>query len=185
MKDNWRTIQAFEEAERLRPTPPEICRLLEGSTKVKRVGVISSPMQVSTKTFKQGFKRALKAMKSLQPITEGKMSKGGHNALDAMQTRPLSPQGRLSSENIQKSKDAIAEFEVGYSDHRTVIAIGAKVFVGGNPKIDAKVSGVAIYEHGLEYLVVWWKGSCRTSEWLKESEVTCDDEPSMKIGFAG
>lgn len=59
--------------------------------------------------------------------------------------------------------------------------IGSAVTVGGD--VPGVVTGIAIYETGVKYLVAWWQDRNRNEEWLNEREIQADSAERQVIGF--
>lgn len=71
-------------------------------------------------------------------------------------------------------REEISFYAIGESVH---IGLNGDGFVG-------KILGVAIYEEGVKYKVVWWNGRERTVEWLNDVEVSPSADTEVRtIGF--
>lgn len=65
---------------------------------------------------------------------------------------------------------------------RTVFAIGTEVDLGN--KLVGKVLEVCLKSGSEQYLVVWWDGRTRKTEWLNAEEVLPKkDSKTMPVGF--
>jgi hypothetical protein len=121
-------------------------------------------------------------MKPKQPIIEGRML-SNVKEVDPDSPRPAPPTGNKAAENCAKAKVAVYRAVNGFNTIE-VYGVGTRVLIGpDSDEFSGVVDGVALYETGVEYRVVYWSGKDRKSDWLKSGELRPMTVHPLRIGF--